>query len=136
MKYEFQECIGSRMRGLSRMIDNIYRKHLEGTGLTEHQLSILLAIYEMGPVEQIEIGRLLHLERSSLSRNLVRLTQQGWVTKEGAVNRPVISLSEQGRQKVDEVTPAREQAMDEVADLLGNEALGGFAAFEGGLNRG
>lgn len=116
------------------MIDNIYRKHLEGSGLTEHQLSILLAIYKMGPIEQIEIGRLLHLERSSLSRNLVRLTQQGWVVKEGAVNRPVISLSEQGRQKVDSITPAWEQAMDEVTNLLGTKALDGFTVFEDGLN--
>ena len=135
MKYEFEECIGSRLRGLSRKVDNIYRKHLEGTDITANQLSIMMALYKTGKIEQIEIGRMLNLERSSLSRNLTRLIDQGLILKEGAVNRPQISLSKRGRQKVAGIIPAWERAMDEVLGLLNDKALDGFHYFENELNR-
>ena len=135
MKYEPQECIGSRLRGLSRKVDSIYRKHLEGTDITENQLSVMMALYITGKIEQIEIGRILNLERSSLSRNLTRLIDQGLILKEGAVNRPLISLSKKGIQKVDSVTPAWERAMDEVHTLLSEKALTGFNNFEKGFTR-
>ena len=55
MKYEIQECIGARLRGLSRQVDSVYRKYLEGTNITENQLSIMFALYKTGEIEQIEM---------------------------------------------------------------------------------
>jgi DNA-binding MarR family transcriptional regulator len=133
MKYEIQECIGSRLRGLSRKVDSIYRKHLEGKNITENQLSVMMALYKTGKIEQIEIGRMLNLERSSLSRNLTRLINQDFIIKEGAVNKPMISLSEKGIQKVESILPFWEQTMDEVIGLLDEKALTGFNDFEKGF---
>jgi len=135
MKYKIQECIGSRLRGLSRRMDNIYRRHLEGTNITENQLNVMMALYKTGKIEQIEIGRILNLERSSLSRNLTRLIDQGFIIKEGAVNRPLISLSKKGKQKVESLLPAWERAMDEVIGLLDEKALTGFNDFEKGFKK-
>lgn len=134
IKYSFEQCIGSRLRSLSRKVDNVYRKHLEGCGVTENQLSILMALYKTGPIGQIEIGKFLHLERSSLSRNLVRLVDGGLVNKEGAVNRPTIALSAKGRQLVEFAAPAWEQAMDEVLAALDPKAVEGFGYFEKQIN--
>ena len=133
MKYEIQECIGSRLRGLSRKVDSIYRRHLEGENITENQSSIMMALYKTGKTEQNGIGKLLNLERSSLSRNLVRLINQGLILKEGAVNRPLIVLSEKGVEKVEGILPAWEMAMDEVIGLMGEKALAGFNDFEIGF---
>ena len=130
MKYELQECIGSRLRGLSRKVDSIYRKYLEGTNITENQLSIMMALSKTGEIEQIEIGKILILERSSLSRSLTRLIDQGFIQKKGAINRPVISLSKKGIQKVKTIMPAWERAMDEVLGTLDKKALKGFNNFE------
>ena len=135
MKHELEECIGSRLRGLSRKVDNIYRQHLEGTGITENQLTIMMALYTTGVIEQIEIGKLISLERSSLSRNLIRIVDQGYILKEGPVNRPLISLTKKGVLKVDSVIPAWEGAMDEVLSLLDKKALAGFNHFENRLRQ-
>jgi len=135
MKYEVEECIGSKFRGISRKIDAIYRKHLEGTNITENQLSIMLALSKTGKIEQIEIGRILNLERSSMSRNLTRLIDQGFIHKEGAVNRPLISLSKDGLQKVTSLMPSWERAMDEVTGMLDEKALAGFKNFELAINK-
>ena len=135
MKYEIEQCIGSRLRGLSRKVDSIYRKHLEGANITENQLSIMMALYETGEIEQIEIGNLLNLERSSLSRNLTRIIDQGFIVKEGPTNRPLISLTQKGTLKVDSVIPAWERAMDDVLSLLNEKALAGFNHFENRLRQ-
>ena len=130
MKYEIQECIGARLRGLSRQVDGIYRKYLVGTNITENQLSIMLALYKTGEIEQIEIGRILNLERSSLSRNLTRLIDQNIVAKEGAVNRPLISLTNTGLKKVKDILPTWELAMKEVHEMMDEKAYSGFNTFE------
>ncbi len=135
MKHEIHECIGARLRGLSRKVDTIYRKHLEGTDITENQLSILMALYKTGEIEQIEIGRILNLERSSLSRNLTRLIDQDLIRKDGPINRPTIVLSKKGVDKVIAILPVWELAMDEVCAVLDDKALTGFNHFETALKR-
>jgi DNA-binding MarR family transcriptional regulator len=135
MKYEVQECIGARLRGLSRQVDSIYRKHLEGTNITENQLSIMLALYKTGEIEQIEIGRILNLERSSLSRNLTRLIDQQLVVKNGAVNRPVITLTSTGLIKVKDILPNWQLAMEEIHAIVDEKAYAGFNTFEKAIKR-
>ena len=130
MKYKIETCIGSRLRSLSRRVDNIYRKHLEGHNITENQMSIIMALSKTGKIEQIQIGRILNLERSSLSRNLVRLIEQNYVQKEGASNRPQISLTKKGLKKSESMMPAWEKAMDEVYAMLDNKSIAGFNQFE------
>lgn len=130
MKYELQDCIGSRLRSLSRKVDNVYRKHLKKSGVTENQLSIMMALYKMGQTEQILVGKYLNLERSSLSRNLIRLVDNRLVVKEGAVNRPLIVLSDKGKLLVERLMPAWESAMDEVLTGVKESTMRSFVEFE------
>ena len=116
-------------------MDSIYRKHLEGTGITENQLSVMMTLYKKGKIEQKEIGKFLILERSSLSRNLVRLIDQHLVIKEGVLNRPLIFLSQKGRRKVKSIVPLWEKAMVEINNLVGNKALSGLKDFENGFKQ-
>lgn len=133
MKHKIEDCIGSRLRGLSRAVDSIYRKHLHGKGVTESQLSVLMVIMKKGEVEQIEVGRVLNLERSSLSRNLVRLEEQGYIVKTGPLNRPILALTNTGKQFLEQVIPCWQEAMDEIHELLGADAIDGFNSFEKGF---
>lgn len=130
MKYQFEECIGSRVRSLSRRIDNIYRKHLGDSGITENQLSIMMALHKTGIVEQKRIGEVLSLEKSSLSRNLVRLIDADYIVKSGLINRPMIKLTNKGLGKVDELVVKWERAMDEVHQVLGEKDVMAFNQFE------
>ena len=135
MKYAFEDCFGSRVRSLSRKIDGIYRKHLGDAGITENQLSIMMALYKTGRIEQNVIGGFLNLEKSSLSRNLVRLIKMNLIKKDGPVNRPLIGLTEPGRHEVERLTPRWEAAMDEISAVLDMEGVKGFGTFEKQLSK-
>lgn len=129
-KYPFEACLGSRLRSLSRKIDGIYRKYLGNSGVTENQLSIMMAVYKMGKVEQNIIAGFLNLEKSSLSRNLKRIIEAGYVLKDGPVNRPMIALSKPGREKVEDLVPRWEKAMDEIHEVLRGVDMEAFGRFE------
>ena len=81
-----------------------------------------------------DVRRILNLERSSLSRNLNRLIAQGFVQKDGAVNRPMISLTIKGMKRVVSILPAWERAMDEMHSLLDKKGVVGFNNFELAMN--
>lgn len=118
MKYEFQQCIAARLRKLSRITDSIYRKHLAEFDVTESQISILLALSNLGLTEQGAIGNLLALERSTVSRNANLLVKKGWVTKSSDY-RPEIELTDYGKKIVEKIIPTWERAMDEVIEKIG-----------------
>ena len=134
MSFKFEECISTRVNSISRVIDQVYRKHLSGTETTESQLSILFVLYDKGKVEQKVVSDFLKLEKSSLTRNLSRLIQKGYVIKEGPVNRPILELTPSGKTKVLEIKPKWQAAMEELYELLGENAFNSLKLIENGLS--
>ena len=90
----------------------------------------MMALYKTGTIEQNQIAQLLTLERSSLSRNLVRLVKSGYVSKTGPTNRPKIGLTKEGKTLVEQLRPVWEAAMDEIHAVLSWYDLKGFQQFE------
>src|SRR6266540_509803 len=75
-----QECIAVRLRRLTRAVTKIYNQALRPHGLTISQMNILVAASYLGQAKQQDICQALHLEKSTLSRDLVRMRAHGWVT--------------------------------------------------------
>ena len=129
MKYEFQECIGSRIRQLSRIVDGYFRSHLKTFGITENQMTILFALRKMGTVEQGLIGQYLSLERSTVSRNIKLLEKRMLVVKSSQY-RPDITLTSEGISMVDQLVPIWESIMDELFEKLGASGIDGLKKVE------
>ena len=91
MKFDYEDCIGARVRQLSRIIDNHFRVHLKEIGITENQMTILFALKKMGLIDQGSIGIQLSLERSTISRSIKLLENKGYVKRTDAY-RPEIEL--------------------------------------------
>jgi DNA-binding MarR family transcriptional regulator len=73
------DCLASRARRLERLLTRIYDEALRGHGLTGSQLGMLVAIQLSGQTTATAVGRLLDLEKSTVSRNLARLAAAGLV---------------------------------------------------------
>lgn len=122
MKYELNNCIGLRLRKLSRIVDGYYRKNLIDYEITENQLTILFLLSEMKKVEQGRIGKVLKLERSTVSRNIKLLEKKGLI-KRTPEYKPEIELTTKGRKLAIELIPLWEKTMDELIAKLGDNGL-------------
>ena len=57
----------------------IYDHELRPFGLKATQLNLLVAVAKVGPVRRIDIGKRLHLDPSTLTRNLKIMLTNGWI---------------------------------------------------------
>jgi DNA-binding MarR family transcriptional regulator len=73
------ECLSVRVRRLSRVITRIYDAAFAPLGVNTAQMNLLAAIALTGGVRAADLTRVLEVEKSTLSRDLKRMEQLGWV---------------------------------------------------------
>jgi len=122
MKYELQQCIGARVRRLSRVIDSTYRRILVNVGITENQMTVLFSLSASGKIEQGKIGETLRLERSTISRAIQLLEKKNFILRSSEY-RPEVSLTKKGDILIKELLPPWEKLMDELTTKLGIDGM-------------
>jgi DNA-binding MarR family transcriptional regulator len=118
-------CIAGRLRLLNRVVTNLYDDALRPLGLKVSQLNILIVTAKLGLARPAQVCEILHLDTSTLSRNVKPLQAHGWlevVPDEDARAQP-FRLTPQGRRLIEKATPAWEEAQRRAADLLGDEGI-------------
>lgn len=111
-------CISSRILKCNRIISSVFRKHLLQYGITNSQLSILFILAKRGETGQQELSNILYLEKSTVSRNMRRLIENGYLVRKSTRS---IFITEKGKDFLEEVVPAWDRAMEEARTLLGEE---------------
>ena len=74
-----RECIAVRTRMLNRVVTRLYDDALRPLGLKVSQMNILVAAAKMGTPQPADVCRRLHLDVSTLSRNVERMRARGWL---------------------------------------------------------
>jgi DNA-binding MarR family transcriptional regulator len=116
------ECVAVRLRMLNRVITNIYDKALRSLDLKVSQMNILVAAAKMGTARPLEVCEYLHLDVSTLSRNVERMKARGWlevVPDEDGRSQP-FQLTPRGRKLLEKAVPAWRDAQQQVTALLGD----------------
>ena len=72
-------CVAKQLRLLNRVVTNIYDDALRPLDLKVSQMNILVAAAMMGTARPIEVCEHLHLDVSTLSRNVERMKARGWL---------------------------------------------------------
>jgi DNA-binding MarR family transcriptional regulator len=119
------ECVAVRLRMLNRVITNIYDNALRPLDLKVSQMNILVAAAKMGTSRPAEVCEYLHLDVSTLSRNVERMKARGWlevVAAEDGRAQP-FQLTRQGWKLLEKAVPAWSEAQQQVTRVLGD----GFA---------
>src|SRR6266498_5864682 len=117
------ECVAVRLRMLNRVVTNIYDDALRSLDLKVSQMNILVAAAKMGTARPIEVCDHLHLDVSTLSRNVERMKARGWlevVPDEDGRSQP-FRLTPQGRKLLEKAIPSWSEAQQQVKKTLGNE---------------
>lgn len=117
------ECVAVRLRMLNRVITNIYDEALRSLDLKVSQMNILVAAAKMGTARNAAVCEHLHLDVSTLSRNVERMKARGWlevVPDEDGRSQP-FRLTRGGRKLLEKAIPAWSQAQQRVKTALGDE---------------
>ncbi|HSB12447.1 MAG TPA: helix-turn-helix domain-containing protein [Blastocatellia bacterium] len=123
-----EECVAVRLRVLTRAVTSIYNRALRPHRLTVSQMNILVAISCLGEARQQAVCRALHLEKSSLSRDLARMLARGWVnTLAGEDGRTsLLTLTTTGRRLLNKAIPAWQRAQQQAIALMGDKQVAGL----------
>jgi len=116
------ECLLRRARVLNRVLMGIYDHELRPFGLKATQLTLLVALAKVGPVRRIDIGKCLHLDPSTLTRNLKIMLANGWIEEilDGEDGRGLpLQVTAQGRDLLNQIGPSWQKAQERTQKLLG-----------------
>lgn len=115
-------CIASRVRFLNRVVTSIYDEALRPLGVTINQLNMLVALSRMGEATAKQVGSVLQMEPSTISRNLKRMRKEGWVrATSGSDARTVqLTVSLQGAHLIRMAMPAWRKAQARAREMLGS----------------
>ncbi len=119
------ECIAVRMRMLNRVITNIYDDALRPLDLKVSQMNTLVAAARMGTACPAAVCEHLHLDVSTLSRNVERMKGRGWleVVPDSDGRSQPFRLTPQGLELLDKAVPAWSAAQQQVKQVLGDEIV-------------
>src|SRR5262245_50992858 len=116
-------CIAVRLRLLNRVVTNFYDDTLRPLGLKVSQLNLLIVAARLGLARPAQVCEILHLDASTLSRNVKPLQAHGWleVVPEADARAQPFRLTPQGKRLIEKAVPAWEEAQRRATELLGEE---------------
>jgi DNA-binding MarR family transcriptional regulator len=120
-----QTCIAVRLRLLNRVVTNFYDDALRPLGVKVSQLNILVVTAKLGLARPARVCEILHLDASTLSRNVERMRAHGWLetVPENDARAQPFRLTSQGRRLIEKAFPKWEEAQRQAAELLGSEGI-------------
>jgi DNA-binding MarR family transcriptional regulator len=116
-------CFCMASREAARKITRLYDARMQESGLRITQFTILSQLMLRGQMPIGKLAGLLGMERTTVTRNLVPLEEQKWITiKPGDDPRArLIEITTQGRAAVRRAFPYWASAQAHVGKLLGAE---------------
>jgi DNA-binding MarR family transcriptional regulator len=114
-------CACFNFRKASRAVTQHFDEQLQPTGLRSTQLVILLAVAVHESSGMAELARALVMDRSTLTRNLRPLINQGLLTLNLGQDRRtrLIQLTPEGRKSLQRAIPVWSKAQNEFVGELG-----------------
>jgi DNA-binding MarR family transcriptional regulator len=121
-----EACVLMRTRLISRVMTAIYDEGLRPFGIGSPQFALLVIIGSMEPATRAEIGRHLHQDRSTLTRNLKLILTEDWAEEiqdeANGRSRPLV-LTKAGKDLVRNAAPVWRVAQSRAKALLGKDGV-------------
>jgi len=126
------DCLAYRARRLSREITRLYNDHLRPVELNVTEMNLLAAIASQDGVQPARLSRGLQMEKSTLSRNLKRLADHGWVEmRPNPEDRgDLVAVTDEGATLLRQAIPAWEEAQRRALNLLNGALIPGLETRE------
>jgi DNA-binding MarR family transcriptional regulator len=117
-------CMCGSFRRTSRALTQLYEKALRPLGLRATQLTILQVLSRAREVSQGQLGEMLAMDSTSLTRTLAIMGRQGWITERRGEDRRErwLRLSATGEMQLRRGLPVWEKVQSRLRRKLGDQA--------------
>ena len=126
-------CVCFQLRKTSRTITQLYDAALQPAGLRSTQFALLVAVAKKEPITISELGDLLVIDPTTLSRSLRKLQRMEHVELVNGADRRerLVRLSSKGRRILRKSLPYWAKVQEEVVSML---AQPGWREIQKGLD--
>ena len=123
-------CACANLRRAARAVSKLYNRELLSDGIEITQFTLLMTLDHVGEIAQGELGEILALDSTSLTRMLKLLKDHGCVqAKEGDDRRfRLFRLTKAGREKFQQCLPRWRHADEQLRAALGERTMRGLSA--------
>jgi DNA-binding MarR family transcriptional regulator len=118
-------CACANLRRAARAVTRLYNRELLPEGIEITQFTLLMALNHVAEISQGDLGGILALDSTSLTRMLKLLKDHGWVqAKEGDDRRVrLFGLTKAGREKYQQCLPHWKHAQEHLGTALGEKRM-------------
>jgi DNA-binding MarR family transcriptional regulator len=122
---EVKTCACFNLRKASRAITQCYDEAFRSLGLKVTQVGLLNAVNRLGPVTVSSLAEIIVMDRTTLSRNIRPLEDQGFIHTEPGEDRRerVLSLTKKGKGLVEKAYPLWKDVQGRIAKQFGKQRL-------------
>jgi DNA-binding MarR family transcriptional regulator len=115
-------CTCATLRRAARALTQVYEEALRPFGLRPTQFTILQVLSLTGEITQGELGRILAMDSTTLTRTLEIMRRQGWITKRRGKDRREwrLGLAKAGKARCEAALPAWRQIQENAKEQLGS----------------
>jgi len=115
-------CMCASLRRASRLLSQLYEDALRPLGMRATQFTILQSLALAGEVTQGQLGQMLGMDSTTLTRTLTIVSREGWIAKGRGEDRREwrMRLSKRGEAQFKIALPHWQKAQDRLRGQLGN----------------
>jgi len=115
-------CMCATLRRTSRALTHLYDKGLRLVGLRATQFTVLQVLSRVGETTQGELGQILAMDSTTLTRTLRIMNREGWISERRGEDRRerFLRLAQSGRDLFDRALPVWEQVQQGLERQLGD----------------
>ncbi len=114
-------CACASLRRAARAVTQLYEEALRGTGLRPTQFTLLQVLARRGELTQAELGGMLAMDSTTLTRTLRPLAARGWIRARPGDDRRErwYAVTPAGRREIDRARPAWEAVQQRLRARVG-----------------
>src|SRR5271166_1994689 len=108
-------CMCASIRRASRLMSQLYEDAMRPLGLRATQFTVLQALSLAGEVTQGQLGQMLGMDSTTLTRTLTIMGREGWIARRRGEDRREwrMRLSKEGEVQFKAARPHWQKAQDE-----------------------
>ena len=116
-------CMCASFRRTSRALTQLYEDALRPVGLRATQFTVLQTLSLAGEVTQRELGQILAMDSTTLTRTLTIMSRHGWIAKRRGEDRREwrMRMSKPGETQFKQALPHWEKTQTRLRRQLGDE---------------